>query len=91
MGVSDNPHLFSPRVGIAYRPTQKWVVRTGYGINADPYSLGRPFRTNYPVLVDQNFVAPNSYAYVSRTEDGIPPVPVPSGSPPCTTKSGTTR
>ena len=78
MGVSDNSHLFSPRVGIAYRPTSKWVVRTGFGINADPYSLGRPFRTNYPVLVDQNFVAPNSYAYISRTEDGIPPVPVPS-------------
>ncbi|MGH9667741.1 MAG: TonB-dependent receptor domain-containing protein, partial [Bryobacteraceae bacterium] len=78
MGVSDSPHLLFPRVGIAYRPTEKWVLRAGYGINADPYSLARPFRTNYPVLVDQNFVSPNSYAYVSRTEDGIPPVPVPT-------------
>jgi hypothetical protein len=78
MGVSDNPHFFAPRIGIAYRPTERWVIRAGYGINADPYSLARPFRTNYPVLVDQNFVAPNSYAYVGRTEDGIPPVPVPT-------------
>ncbi len=78
MGVTDNTHLFAPRVGIAYRPTEQWVIRAGYGINADPYSLARPFRTNYPVLVDQNFVAPNSYAYVGRTEDGIPPVPVPT-------------
>lgn len=78
MGVSDNPHPFAPRIGIAYRPTERWVIRAGYGINADPYSLARPFRTNYPVLVDQNFVAPNSYAYVGRTEDGIPPVPIPT-------------
>ncbi len=78
MGVSENSKLFTPRVGLAYRPTPKWVVRTGYGINADPYSLARPFRTNYPVLVDQNFVAPNSYTWVGKTEDGIPPVPVPT-------------
>ena len=54
------------------------MVRAGYGINTDPYSLARPFRTNYPVLVDQNFVAPNSYSFVGDTEDGIPPVPIPS-------------
>ena len=54
------------------------MIRTGYGMNTDPYSLARPFRTNYPVLVDQNYVAPNSYAFVGKTEDGIPPIPVPT-------------
>lgn len=47
-------------------------------MNADPYSLARPFRTNYPVLVDQNFVSASSYAFVGTTEDGIPPIPIPS-------------
>ena len=56
-GISDSNLLFSPRVGIAYRLGPKWVVRAGYGINTDPYSLARPFRTNYPILVDQNTVA----------------------------------
>lgn len=78
VGVSTSHLLLAPRVGFAYRPTPKVVVRAGYGINTDPYSLARPFRTNYPVLVDQNFVAPNSFSFVSRTEDGIAPVAVPS-------------
>jgi hypothetical protein len=78
MGVSVSHFLLYPRVGIAYRPSSKWVVRAGYGMNADPYSLARPFRTNYPVLVDQNFVAANSYAFVGTTENGIPPIPIPS-------------
>jgi hypothetical protein len=78
MGVSVSHRQFSPRAGIAWRPTPKWVIRAGYGINTDPYSLARPFRTNYPVLVDQNYVAPNSYAFVGQTEDGIPPIPIPT-------------
>jgi len=78
MGVSVSHKQFSPRAGIAYRPTSKWVIRTGYGMNTDPYSLARPFRTNYPVLVDQNYVAANSYAFVGRTEDGIPVIPIPT-------------
>lgn len=78
VGISVSHLLFSPRLGIAYRPTSKMVVRAGFGMNTDPYSLARPFRTNYPVLVDQNFVAANSYAFVGRTEDGIPAIPIPS-------------
>jgi hypothetical protein len=78
VGVSVSHLLFSPRLGLAYRPTAKWVVRAGYGMNTDPYSLARPFRTNYPVLVDQNFVSSNSYSFVGKTEDGIPAIPIPS-------------
>jgi hypothetical protein len=77
-GVSVSNLLFTPRLGLAYRPTSRLVLRAGYGMNTDPYSLARPFRTNYPVLVDQNFVAPNSFAYVGKTEDGIPAISVPA-------------
>ena len=41
---------FSPRLGIAYRANEKTVVRSGFGINWDPWNLARPLRTNYPVL-----------------------------------------
>ena len=78
VGIAVSHKLIFPRVGLAYRLGPKWVVRAGFGMNTDPYSLARPFRTNYPVLVDQNTVAPNSYAYVGKTEDGIPPIPIPS-------------
>jgi len=32
-------HLFSPRVGFAFRPTDRMVVRSGYGINYLPAEL----------------------------------------------------
>ncbi|MCW5982649.1 MAG: TonB-dependent receptor [Bryobacteraceae bacterium] len=42
---------FWPRIGIAYRPTDSWVVRTGFGVynNANQINnltvIGNPFRT----------------------------------------------
>ena len=48
-GVGVSKKLFAPRFGIAWRPTNSWVIRTGYGLTYDPFSLQRPFRTNYPV------------------------------------------
>jgi hypothetical protein len=76
LGIEESPR-FAPRVGVAYRLGTKWVIRSGFGNSTDPYSLARPFRTNYPVLVDMSVVAPNTFQYIGRTEDGIPPVPAP--------------
>ena len=77
VGISERPH-FAPRLGAAYRIGDKWVVRSGFGISTDPFSLARLIRTNYPSLVAMDIVAPNSFQFVGRTEDGIPPVPVPA-------------
>jgi hypothetical protein len=77
VGVSERPH-FAPRLGAAYRIGDKWVVRSGFGISTDPFSLARLIRTNYPTLVAMDIVAPNSFQFVGRTEDGIPPVPTPA-------------
>jgi hypothetical protein len=79
VGVSVSHTHFAPRVGMAYRLGPKFVIRAGYGVNVDPYSLARPWRTNYPILLAMSIPAANSFAYVSRTEDGIPPVPLPEG------------
>ena len=77
VGTSERVH-FAPRLGAAYRIGDKWVVRGGFGITTDPFSLARLFRTNYPSLVVMDIVAPNAFGFVGRTEDGIPPVPVPA-------------
>jgi hypothetical protein len=77
-GVTVSKRLFAPRFGIAYRATNSLVLRAGYGITYDPFSLQRPLRTNYPVLLIQNITSPNSFAWAGRFADGIPRVTIPS-------------
>jgi hypothetical protein len=76
-GVSVSKKLFAPRFGIAYRATNSLVMRAGYGITYDPFSLQRPLRTNYPVLLIQNITSPTSFAWAGRIEQGIPRVTIP--------------
>jgi hypothetical protein len=74
-GVKMSKKLFSPRLGIAYRINDSTVLRTGYGLTYDPISLARTFRTNYPMLLAFNIVAPNSAAPAGLLRNGIPPTP----------------
>ncbi len=77
-GVHVSKKLFAPRVGFAYRATPTFVIRAGYGITYDPFSLQRPFRTNYPILLIQNITAPNSFSPAGRLETGLPALQIPS-------------
>ncbi|MGH9675209.1 MAG: TonB-dependent receptor domain-containing protein [Bryobacteraceae bacterium] len=77
-GVEQSRRLFAPRVGFAWRPREDFVVRAGYGITVDPYSLARPMRTNYPLLVVLNVAGVNSFQAAGRLRDGIPGIPQPS-------------
>jgi outer membrane receptor protein involved in Fe transport len=74
VGITVSHKLFAPRLGVAYRLDNKTVVRAGYGMNFDPLDLSRPLRGFYPLTVNFNFVAPNSYSYASTLALGIPPV-----------------
>jgi hypothetical protein len=76
-GVQTSNRLFAPRVGIAYRLKDDFVLRTGYGITIDPYSLARPMRTNYPLVTGLNITGPNTFQPAGRVRDGIPAVPAP--------------
>jgi hypothetical protein len=76
-GTKNSNTLFAPRLGVAYRPNEKTVIRTGFGLNWDPLNLIRALRTNYPMLLILNGNAPNSFAPASRIEDGIPKAVVP--------------
>jgi hypothetical protein len=90
VGVTVSHKLFAPRAGIAYRLGDKTVIRTGYGLNYDPVPYSRAWRGFYPLTINSNTQAPNSFAAASTLAAGIPPfsgpdlstgiVPLPGGA-----------
>ncbi len=73
-GLTINNPLIAPRVGVAYRMSDKMVVRLGYGLNYDPMPFSRPLRGFYPLTVTGSFVAPNAFVPVSALAQGIPAI-----------------
>jgi len=76
-GVDVGKFRILPRVGIAYRATGSFVIRAGYGITNDPWSLSRGFRTNYPAMLSLAYEGANAYQPFGRIEEGIPAVVYP--------------
>ena len=77
-GISMSHKEFAPRLGLAYRFSDKLVIRSGYGISYDPYNLLRAFRVNYPEMITNQINSPNGYVPAGALQDGIPPVTEPS-------------
>ncbi len=76
-GLPQSKRLFAPRVGIAWRGPKKIVVRTGYGLTYDPYNIGRDLRGNYPTQYAQNLLGPDTRAWITTLEQGLPALPAP--------------
>jgi len=74
LGVRVEKGLIAPRFGATYRATPTTVLRAGFGITNDPYSLARPLRTNHPVLINLVVPAAHSWAWAGRLADGIPAI-----------------
>ncbi len=74
LGISVEKALFAPRLGVTFRASPSLVVRGGFGITNDPYSLARPMRTNHPILLNLVVQAPNSFAWAGRLADGVPAI-----------------
>ena len=72
LGIGTSNKLLAQRVGLAYRMTDKMVIRSGYGITYNPMVLARPLRGFYPLTVSQRFEGPNAFTAFGRIEDGIP-------------------
>ena len=72
LGVKTEKGLFAPRVGLTFRATPTTVLRAGFGITNDPYSLARPMRTNHPILLNLTVPAPNNFSWAGRMADGVP-------------------
>src|SRR5262249_26115780 len=77
-GVHVSKKLFAPRFGVAYRATPTLVVRGGFGITYDPFSMQRPLRTNYPILLIQNITSPSSFLWAGKLADGLPAIQAPA-------------
>jgi outer membrane receptor protein involved in Fe transport len=78
VGITVSKKLFAPRFGFAYRATDAWVVRAGYGISYDPLPFSRPLRGLYPATLT-GYWAPDdrSYGFYNNIAQGIPDVPTP--------------
>ena len=72
LGVKVSKTMFAPRLGATYRATDRLVVRAGFGITNDPYSLARPLRTNHPAVLNLLVNGATALNYASRLADGIP-------------------
>ncbi len=77
-GVEVSKALFAPRIGLAIRATESFVIRAGYGITNDPWNLARPMRVNHPVLMSLTIDGPDAFTPASRLRDGIPSVSAPA-------------
>jgi len=74
-GVEISKTRFSPRLGIAWRPTNTLVVRTGFGITNDPYEGLELMRNNYPVMDPYGLQTRNAFTPATTLATGIPAIP----------------
>lgn len=87
-GLSVNYGFWVPRFGVAYRITDRMVVRSGYGITTDPDSF-RFLRDAFPMDLAPNYtsLSPGTIAVDTNNNNapmtltyGIPPLVVPNFS-----------
>ncbi len=89
-GVPENAYStaskkgFGPRFGVAYRLTEKTVLRAGYGISTDPDNM-RNQRNQYPAIVNQVYQPPQTYQFINYANvpnsDGATRVSLADGIP----------
>jgi hypothetical protein len=72
-GVDAGKGVLGPRIGIAYRFSDKTVIRVGYGISVDPNSY-RAMRDAYPATIGLSVSGPTSFQAAGSLATGIPPI-----------------
>jgi Carboxypeptidase regulatory-like domain len=77
-GISISKRRFAPRVGIAYRATNSFVVRAGYGITNDPFVGSELARDEFPILTPLVIDVPNTFQPAGKLSEGIPAIPLPN-------------
>jgi len=74
VGITVSHKMFAPRVGLAYRVTENFVIRAGYGLNWDPLPFSRPLRGFYPLTINADNIAQSTWSFFQPISAGIPPV-----------------
>jgi hypothetical protein len=85
-GYTVSKKLLSPRIGFAYRASDNWVIRSGYGITYDPLPYSRPLRGLYPATLTGSWSASTpgaefadpGFGWFNNISQGIPDVPTPN-------------
>ncbi len=72
LGISVSKLLLAPRIGLAYKLSDKNVIRAGYGITYNPIPLSRPLRGFYPLTIAQNQDPAEPVNGVGSLNNGIP-------------------
>ncbi len=72
-GVSVGIGQFAPRLGLAYRLSEKTVIRAGYGMSVDPISF-KNMRDAYPATISSQFSGANNFSAAGSLRTGIPAV-----------------
>jgi hypothetical protein len=88
VGMSVSHRNFAPRAGFAYRISNNWVVRGGYGITWDPLPFSRPLRGLFPSTLSASWgqgdaaaaFRDSSYGWFNTLSQGVPDVPTPDVS-----------
>ncbi len=75
LGMNYRKTNFAPRLGLAYRITEKTVVRAGFGISYEPYP-DNTYAYNFPVRQNQAFNFLNSLGPALYDPDATPVTPV---------------
>jgi hypothetical protein len=79
-GISVKNALWAPRIGLAYRIQDDFVVRAGYGLTYDPLPFSRPLRGFYPLTISQSLVQPAAFQRAGTLATGIPAFNLPDVS-----------
>jgi hypothetical protein len=77
-GTTVSSKSFAPRIGLAYRASNSFVMRAGYGITYEPYNLVDNLRTNFPILIPLFVNQPDSLS-AAGTLDAASQANVPVG------------
>ncbi|MGE0129157.1 MAG: TonB-dependent receptor [Blastocatellales bacterium] len=72
-GVDVGKGQLAPRLGIAWRATEKTVIRAGYGISIDPNSF-RNMRDAYPATISLQISGATTLQAAGTLKDGLPAI-----------------
>jgi hypothetical protein len=76
-GINVSKKLFAPSIGIAYRPSDKTVIRAGAAISPFQINISRSGMKSYPDVVAAVFNGPNAFQPAGSVSQGIPVIPDP--------------
>jgi len=77
-GITVSKKQFAPRFGLAYRLSNRTIVRGGYGISIDPQGPAAQMLFSYPLIVLQTFAGNTAFIPFGPIANGIPPIPYPN-------------